>query len=145
MTLYQYVGHSSQSWALHSDDGIIYENGPGKEKLCPGYDTGDVIGCGVHFDKKLGFVTLNGKFLGTAVRNLKGQLYPAFMMDHHARDIEVTVNFDPTGESFMYEFSADHLVATGSTPQSRPDTPQREGASDSELGSDLGSDLDDLM
>ncbi|KAK6343942.1 hypothetical protein TWF696_007595 [Orbilia brochopaga] len=145
MTLNQYVGHVSQSWALHSDDGIIYENGRGGDKLCEGYDAGDVVGIGVHFDKKLGFVTLNGKFLGAPFRNLKGQLYPAFMMDPNAKDIELSVNFDPTGASFMYEFSVDHLVATGSTPQSRPDTPPSRSEVQSELGSDLSDDLDDLM
>ncbi|KAJ6259969.1 Ankyrin-2 [Drechslerella dactyloides] len=165
MGLGSYVGHVSNSWALHSDDGIYYQNGNGGDKLCEGFDVGDVVGCGVHFDKKLGFMTLNGKFLGepyaipdynhfleiysntgAPFRNLKGQLYPAFMMDSSAKDVEISVNFDPTGKSFKYEFSIEDLIGTGSTPQSRPDTPPSRQVAESEIGSDFGSDdLDDLM
>ena len=57
-------GWDSGSWGYHGDDGHSFnESGRGKG-YGPTYDQGDIIGCGVNFERGTAFFTKNGEMLG---------------------------------------------------------------------------------
>lgn len=52
------------SWGYHGDDGCSFnESGSGKG-YGPTFDEGDIIGCGVNFERETAFFTKNGEMLG---------------------------------------------------------------------------------
>jgi len=61
------LGHKEAAWGYHGDDGCIFgvdhRIGSGLP-YGPKYSEGDIVGCGVNFDKGTVFYTLNGKVLG---------------------------------------------------------------------------------
>ncbi|KAA8916878.1 hypothetical protein TRICI_000997 [Trichomonascus ciferrii] len=70
-------GQESPSWGYHGDDGRIMACQGTSKDYGPKFGAGDIIGCGVNFRKNCIFYTKNGLFLGTAFRDVSGQLYPA--------------------------------------------------------------------
>ena len=60
-----------RSWGYHGDDGRKFgESGTG-EPFGPSYTTGDVIGVGLHHQRKELFFTKNGFFLGKPLHHTK--------------------------------------------------------------------------
>jgi hypothetical protein len=57
-------GWERNSWGFHGDDGQVYHDSAYGTKYARGFTTGDVIGCGVSFEKKTAFFTKNGVHLG---------------------------------------------------------------------------------
>lgn len=57
------LGWDKGSWGYHGDDGKLFISG---EWTSYGrlYAKGNIVGCGVDFDKEVAFFTLNGKYLG---------------------------------------------------------------------------------
>ncbi|TGO47458.1 hypothetical protein BOTNAR_0524g00050 [Botryotinia narcissicola] len=74
--LNQMLGWGLGSWGYHGDDGNSFKEGLMAE-YGEQYDTGDVIGCGVDFDRETAFYTKNGVFIGDAFSGIRGKLYPA--------------------------------------------------------------------
>jgi hypothetical protein len=58
------VGWYDGSWGFHGDDGNLYEGfGTGRDYSEP-FAEGDLIGCGVDFQRKSAFYTRNGDVIG---------------------------------------------------------------------------------
>lgn len=60
------LGWDKGSWGYHGDSGELFTS---KERTNYGqsYAKGDIVGCGVDFDKEVAFFTLNGKYLGESL------------------------------------------------------------------------------
>ncbi|KAI9007974.1 concanavalin A-like lectin/glucanase domain-containing protein [Phycomyces nitens] len=70
-------GWEVHSWGYHGDDGHIFSGPETSRKYGPKFSTGDIIGCGVDFRDMTAFYTKNGVHLGTAFKNITGNiLYP---------------------------------------------------------------------
>ncbi|KAH6986991.1 hypothetical protein EDB80DRAFT_881429 [Ilyonectria destructans] len=64
------------------------------EMTAPKYESGDVVGCGVHLKDGTAFFTKNSKRLGgAAFRDVRGQLYPAVSFLSQTIGAKLTVNF----------------------------------------------------
>jgi Ran-binding protein 9/10 len=80
------LGWSEGSWGYHGDDGNVFygdstnpldrhgddsqsNRGNAVPPWGPLYTTGDVIGCGVNFEKETAFYTKNGELLGESCSN----------------------------------------------------------------------------
>jgi hypothetical protein len=128
-SLNEMVGWNPGTWGYHGDDGHAFSgdisnpsdchgevdqppNGEPRDPWGPGYTTGDVIGCGVNFEKEIAFYTKNGdvlgeslysalqrKFLlltgllGRAFTGIRGKLYPAISLDTTQKNVAVSVTF----------------------------------------------------
>ncbi|RIA98129.1 concanavalin A-like lectin/glucanase domain-containing protein [Glomus cerebriforme] len=91
-------GWEIDSWGYHGDDGHSFCcSGTGKP-YGPTFTTGDTIGCCLNFRDGTAFYTKNGKHLGIAFRDLKGELYPSIGLRTQGESIEV--NFG--NRSFKY-------------------------------------------
>lgn len=59
------LGWRKTSWGYHGDDGAVFH---GRSTHCTAfgsiYGEGDVIGCGINFDKEIAFYTMNGHVIG---------------------------------------------------------------------------------
>ncbi|KAL0095917.1 hypothetical protein J3Q64DRAFT_1843534 [Phycomyces blakesleeanus] len=70
-------GWEVHSWGYHGDDGHIFSGPETSKNYGPTFGTGDIIGCGVDFRDMTAFYTKNGVHLGTAFKNITGNiLYP---------------------------------------------------------------------
>ena len=74
-----YVGSDSQGWGYLANRAIWHNKGKSRSygEL---YREGDTIGITLNFDTSTLSFSRNGKDLGVAVENIKGELYPAFSM-----------------------------------------------------------------
>lgn len=61
--LNEMLGFNQASWGYHGDDGHQFSGEIGS-RWGPRYQTGEVIGCGVDFDKHIAFYTKNGEVIG---------------------------------------------------------------------------------
>jgi hypothetical protein len=67
------VGWEAGTIGYHGDDGYLYLGSGKGTAFGPTYSTGDVIGCGVNFNKKAVFFTKNGQYIGTAHSNMHSE------------------------------------------------------------------------
>jgi hypothetical protein len=59
------LGWRAGSWGFHSDNGRLYEDGSSKgAKYSDPYVAGEVIGCGVNFERNIAFYTRAGQVIG---------------------------------------------------------------------------------
>jgi len=72
--LQRMVGWDSGSWGYHGDDGHIYSESGRGESYGSTYDSGNVIGCGVNFERGTAFFTKDGVTQGKIdnIRIFKG-------------------------------------------------------------------------
>ncbi|KAF7919271.1 hypothetical protein EAE99_008573 [Botrytis elliptica] len=116
--LNQMLGWGSGSWGYHGDDGNSFKEGLQAE-YGEQYDTGDVIGCGVDFDRETAFYTKNGVFIGDAFSGIRGKLYPAVSFRANGEEgigASVSVKFWDNRADFCYKDSRvnlDNLDSTG--------------------------------
>ena len=88
-------GWDNDSYGYHGDDGAIF-HGRGRQLATygPSFGAGDTVGCGVDYESRSIFFTLNGKYHGTAFGGIDladGQiLYPTVGID---AAVNVTFNF----------------------------------------------------
>jgi len=90
-------GWDSHSFGYHGDDGCLFHNTSfhSDSRRLPMFGAGDVVGCGVDYEEKAIFFTLNGNFLGYQFHLddhmfLAKMLYPVVAMD---AECLVTCNF----------------------------------------------------
>ncbi|PKC12257.1 SPRY-domain-containing protein [Rhizophagus irregularis] len=102
-------GWENDSWGYHGDDGHSFCcSGTGKP-YGPTFTTGDTIGCCLNFRDGTAFYTKNGKHLGIAFRDLKGDLYPSIGLRTQGESVEVNFgnrNFKYAIEHYMKEEKA---------------------------------------
>ena len=88
-------GWDNDSYGYHGDDGAIF-HGRGRSLATygPSFGAGDTVGCGIDYESRSIFFTLNGKYQGTAFGGVdltEGQvLYPTVGID---AAVNVTFNF----------------------------------------------------
>lgn len=102
-------GWDSQSFAYHGDDGGLYHASGRKIGHGPTFGAGDTIGCGVDYARGNIFLTKNGKFLGTAWKEvdaeyLEDELYPVVGLDTNA---PIRLNFGGD-KPFLYDLNTIH-------------------------------------
>ncbi|KAL7796630.1 ankyrin repeat-containing domain protein [Trichoderma ceciliae] len=104
------LGWQKKSWGYHGGDGKIFHPSISSEGSSPfgsAYGKGDVIGCGVNFEKDVAFYTLNGKIIGRAFCDIRGKLYPAVSVDVRMAECSFSARFwegGPEGnKDFMFK------------------------------------------
>ncbi|RKF79027.1 Ran-binding protein 9 [Golovinomyces cichoracearum] len=88
-------GWEPESWAYHGDDGDLYCSQTSGKAYGPPFSANDVIGCGVNFKTSSAFFTKNGVHLGTAFRDIKGELYPSVGMKKPGEHVKVNFGQGP--------------------------------------------------
>ncbi|KAI9733140.1 MAG: hypothetical protein M1834_003687 [Cirrosporium novae-zelandiae] len=74
------------TWGYHAHDGKKYMYGDiGGFQYQEQYGPGDVVGCGVDFDKNIIYYTKNGIRLPTAFDNVRGRLFPVIGIGEFAK------------------------------------------------------------
>lgn len=102
------AGWDDRSYGYHSDDGgIFHKHGQMVRSYGPRFGVGDTVGCGVDYQHRGIFFTLNGKFLGYAFENLSmkklnEELYPVVGIDSHC---PVSCNFG-FERGFLFDLSS---------------------------------------
>ncbi|KAG5751786.1 hypothetical protein H9Q70_005580 [Fusarium xylarioides] len=101
-----HLGWESGSWGYHGDDGKTFSSAAGSP-YGPTFGQGDVIGCGVNFDKKTAFYTRNGEIIGQAFFDIRGKLYPAMSLDIRQTNCAFSARFwdtdDIGNQDFMFK------------------------------------------
>lgn len=94
-------GWDPGSWGYHGDDGNSFESKGIGILYGPTFITGDVIGCGVDFQKRVAFYTKNGLLLDVAFSNLTfvQDIYPSIGLQSPGG--HVRVNFGK--EAFKFD------------------------------------------
>lgn len=99
-------GWDNDSYGYHGDDGAIF-HGRGRQLATygPSFGASDTVGCGIDYESRSIFFTLNGKYQGTAFSGVdltEGQvLYPTVGID---AAVNVTFNFGR--EKFKFDLKA---------------------------------------
>ncbi|EPE24664.1 Ankyrin repeat-containing protein [Glarea lozoyensis ATCC 20868] len=102
-----FAGHRQFSIGYHSDDGRIYDSTDdrGDEKMhtpagqCKVFGRGDVVGCGVDWDREECFFTLNGVVLYSAKSKvIRRKLYPMISLKRGDEGVRVKVRGGFGGE-----------------------------------------------
>ncbi|KAG9506528.1 hypothetical protein J7337_000060 [Fusarium musae] len=101
-----HLGWANSSWGYHGDDGKTFSSAAGSP-YGPSFGQGDVIGCGVNFDKKTAFYTRNGEIIGQAFVDVRGKLYPAVSLDIRQTNSAFSARFWNTdgirNQDFMFK------------------------------------------
>jgi hypothetical protein len=95
-------GWDASSFALHGDDGKVFNGKSTGDKYGPLFAVGDVIGCGLNIERKEAFWTHNGKSLGVGITNADVATV------YHA-----AVGSISKGEKFRINFGAKPFVFKG--------------------------------
>ena len=101
-------GWDRHTFGYHGDDGGAFrENGYPEQQYGPTFGTNDVIGCGLNIKTRSCFFTKNGKFLGTAFKNMPAiSLYPTVGV--HSKGETVLINL---GENpFIYNIKMEMVL-----------------------------------
>ncbi|RKL35155.1 hypothetical protein BFJ70_g8013 [Fusarium oxysporum] len=100
------LGWTNGSWGYHGDDGNAFGeiNTSRGSPYGPTFGHGDVIGCGVNFDKEIAFYTKNGEVIGRAFTDVRGKLYPAISVDLRMVNCVFSARFWQGGKHGNEEF-----------------------------------------
>jgi len=95
------------TYAYHGDDGKKFASGGDGVPYGPTYSTNDVVGCGVNFNNRTCFFTLNGLFLGMAFCDMHTtNLYPTVGVGSKNEAIEVNFGQRP----FVYNIKMEMIL-----------------------------------
>ena len=90
-------GWGSQSYGYHGDTGATMRNDKKKIDYGPSFGAGDVVGCGIDYDTRCIFFTLNSKFLGNAFVLTSDQLKNGSWIPTVGLDSHVAVQYNVQG------------------------------------------------
>lgn len=93
-------GWDPGSWGYHGDDGCFFnESGSGKG-YGPTFDEGDIIGCGVNFERETAFFTKNGEMLGR--QDQLAIQYSPYLVSYYILELKVAnfKSFCAIGDAF---------------------------------------------
>jgi Ran-binding protein 9/10 len=101
VSLNRLPGWDPGSWGYHGDDGQSFASQGVGQGYGPTFTTGDIVGCGIDFQKGFAFYTKNGQLLDVAFKNLKltESIYPTVGLRSIGE--HVRVNFGK--ESFFFD------------------------------------------
>eukprot|EP00698_Gefionella_okellyi_P020905 TRINITY_DN6657_c0_g1_i1.p1 TRINITY_DN6657_c0_g1~~TRINITY_DN6657_c0_g1_i1.p1 ORF type:complete len:398 (-),score=96.07 TRINITY_DN6657_c0_g1_i1:1260-2453(-) len=94
-------GWSANSYGFHGDDGCVFWNTSDDQTLCHqqpvsgGFNTGDVIGCGLLYSSKELFVTRNGALLGVVATAVTGAHWPTVGIASMSESVHVNFGVEP--------------------------------------------------
>lgn len=102
VSLERLPGWEPDSWGYHGDEGKVFAGVQSGQPYKSSFGTGDIIGCGVDFNKGHAFFTKNGLDLGVAFPDLdlSTPLFPCIGMKKHS-GVSIKVNFG--GSAFSYD------------------------------------------
>ncbi|KAL6790262.1 concanavalin A-like lectin/glucanase domain-containing protein [Trichoderma sp. SZMC 28013] len=89
------LGWYAGSWGFHGDDGHVYHGSGLRRPYAEPYSSGSTIGCGVDFNNRSIFFTVDGEFKGRAFKgnDIRGQLYPAIFLHPGNPSVKIVANF----------------------------------------------------
>lgn len=101
VSLERLPGWESDSWGYHGDEGKVFSGAQHGQNYKSSFGTGDIVGCGVDFNKGHAFFTKNGLDLGIAFHDLdlSTPLFPCIGMKKHS-GVFVKVNFGASPFSY---------------------------------------------
>jgi hypothetical protein len=91
-------GTIKRSFALRLD-GKLYKESSQGETFCPGFSSGDIVGCGLDFEKDEIFFTRNGSLVGTTIKVPYKEYFATLAMNSPKEAIRI--NFGP--KPFRYD------------------------------------------
>lgn len=102
VSLERLPGWEADSWGYHGDEAKIFAGAQNGQPYRSSFGLGDVVGCGVDFNKGQAFFTKNGLDLGIAFRDLdlSTPIFPCIGMKKHSGVI-IKANFGAT--PFVYD------------------------------------------
>eukprot|EP00977_Amphora_coffeiformis_P017303 scaffold5540_cov181-Amphora_coffeaeformis.AAC.6 len=103
-------GWCESSFGYHGDDGSAFGNCKKDRQYGKPFGAGDVVGCGIDYEKRRIFYTLNGKFLGYSFEVSTRDLMACEWMPTIGLDSHVAVQCSTTGP-FIYDLKG--LIKTG--------------------------------
>ena len=102
-----------RSFGYYSINGRkLFGGGDGKP-YGPAFTQGDVVGCGINFNRDEIFFTKNGKYLGSAFTHIPANLYPTVAL--HSQEEKVTVNFGAN----PFKFDIDSYIEVTTRPKKK--------------------------
>lgn len=101
VSLERLPGWEAESWGYHGDEGKVFSGAQNGQPYKSSFGTGDIVGCGVDFNKGHAFFTKNGLDLGVAFPDLdlSTPLFPCVGMKKHS-GVFVKVNFGASPFSY---------------------------------------------
>lgn len=101
VSLERLPGWEAESWGYHGDEGKVFAGAQNGQPYKSGFGTGDIIGCGVDFNKGHAFFTKNGLDLGVACSDLdlSTPLFPCIGMKKHS-GVFIKANFGASPFSY---------------------------------------------
>lgn len=98
----QQPGTDNNSYGYSGEDGKFLHATTRRDAYGPTFTTNDIVGGGINFSTQEMFFTKNGKFLGTARKDVKGDLFPTVGL--HSQNERVEVNFGQ--RPFLFDIEA---------------------------------------
>ncbi|MBA7491038.1 hypothetical protein ES702_01583 [subsurface metagenome] len=101
VSLERLPGWEAESWGYHGDEGKVFSGAQNGQPYKSSFGTGDIVGCGVDFNKGHAFFTKNGLDLGIAFLDLdlSTPLFPCIGMKKHS-GVFIKANFGATPFSY---------------------------------------------
>ncbi|PKK47724.1 hypothetical protein CI102_7111 [Trichoderma harzianum] len=92
---YDVLGWVKGSWGFHGQNGYVYQGSRRGRPYAKPYSSGSTIGCGVDFNNRSIFFTVDGEFKGRAFKddNIRGHLYPAVFLHPGNASTKIVANF----------------------------------------------------
>lgn len=102
-----HLGWTSSTYGWHADIGCIFHNSGQGTAFSERWKQGDVVGCGIDWQREQIFWTLNGQYMGTSPGKVDvlEVWYPSVSMQSHGERIRANFGEEP----FLFNFTAPTL------------------------------------